>query len=354
MNQERIRGIKKRLKELEKIEEEKESAKEEQTDKKDDKDNSDKDSDNEAEGEGDKTEKEKTSDKDDKSEKSEKSNEDENDKTSKKDSEKGSEESDTESKSKITKTNQVSDSVSKSLATGSKNVKFTDKGSNKDDSDSGSDSEEETDPIKIEKKKLEKDLDKYENYGYKETHDEIMNHLEIHDHNKYRLKAKGVLVVPFFMKGKYGKPRKTTSQQQISSVSSNDGKSELKEKELKEMKKRKIYHKERMERIKQFKIKTRNQGGFDQGNQFNTMSPSGMSNKLNLNANLLNQNKTKIVLKPQTKMTQKVTLESLHQMNLKDFNNRRQDDFKPKDVIGSEFQADDDSSVFNYFFPENK
>ncbi|CAI2373136.1 unnamed protein product [Moneuplotes crassus] len=358
MNDQRIKDIKKRLMNIEKIENEQNSKPAETSKEKSGKnsDSEDDASDEEKKTvkqteESKETNKEETSGK--ASEKDE-GTEKPDGKTDKKDSDQDSDEdSDTESKSKITKTNPVTDS--KSLNTQSKNVEFAAKdgetSAKEDRSDSESDSEEETNPLKIEKKKLQKELEKYENYGHKEAHDEIMNYLEIHNPEKYRLKAKGVLVVPFFMKGKYGKPTKSLSQQGYSHTST-DGMSERKALDPKLIKKKRIINKEKIERIKQYKLKSRNNMG-SEGGILNTLSPTSMGKKLNPNANLLKQSKTKVSILPKAKQSQKVTLESLQNMNLKEFNNKRNDDFKPRDVLTDD-DAGDDESVFNYFFPENK
>eukprot|EP00344_Euplotes_crassus_P000408 CAMPEP_0197015860 /NCGR_PEP_ID=MMETSP1380-20130617/75927_1 /TAXON_ID=5936 /ORGANISM="Euplotes crassus, Strain CT5" /LENGTH=57 /DNA_ID=CAMNT_0042442131 /DNA_START=30 /DNA_END=199 /DNA_ORIENTATION=- len=55
-------------------------------------------------------------------------------------------------------------------------------------------------------------------------------------------------------------------------------------------------------------------------------------------------------LLPKPKKSEKVTLELLQKMNLKEFNSKRDIDFKPKDVLTDD-EGDDDESVFNYFFP---
>mmetsp|Transcript_25986 Transcript_25986/g.25824 ORF Transcript_25986/g.25824 Transcript_25986/m.25824 type:complete len:125 (-) Transcript_25986:317-691(-) len=107
-----------------------------------------------------------------------------------------------------------------------------------------------------------------------------------------------------------------------------------------------------MERIKQFKLKSRNNMGSNEG-AFNTLSPRALNKKLNPNTNLLKQNKTKMSLLPKPKKSEKVTLELLQKMNLKEFNSKRDIDFKPKDVLTDD-EGDDDESVFNYFFPDNK
>ena len=347
MNRERIKDIKKRLEKVKQIEEERESKATSEN-----KDKSEKDSESNDEEEGDdKSEKsEKESEKDDISKKPEEKTENEKEQTEKKGSDdENSEKSEDESKSKITKITPVSNTESKSNAN-TKNVKFSTKDgetSEKGDSNSDSESEEETDPIKIEKNNLIKDLAKYENYGYKETHDEIMNYLEIDDPSKYRLRAKGVQVVPFMMKGKYGKPRLTNSQQQSYSQSSNDGRSDKTENLNQNKRKKKFISKENIERLRKHKAKSRNQ--VVEKGVFNTLSPRTMNN-----GNLLKQNKTKISLMPKPKQTQKVTLELLQGMNLKDFNGKRQDDFKPRDIMSDDDTPDMNSSVFNYFFPENK
>lgn len=374
INQERIKGIKKRLAELTKIESERENKtvskpkpKEPATKKpeKDDSDKSDEDSEDEEEkkSQGDKqdekkpSKEEKEDDKPEESPSPDKIPDKADDKTSKKSDESDEEDSGDETKSKVTKTNAKSQSESRRQSVRSKSVKFN-KGQKDDESEdkeeSASESEEETDPIKIEKKKLEKELDKYNNYGYNETHNEIMEYLEVHDPQKYRLRAKGVLVVPFFMKGKYGQARKVSSQHNHYSQTSTDERPDKQPSESKESKRKKIIEKEKLERIKQYKLKSRNQMVPKDKGAFNTLSPNAMKNKLNLNGNLLKQNKNKLGLKPkEEKSSQKVTLELLQHMNLKDFNQHRYDEFKPRDILGEDENLDDDSSVFNYFFPEN-
>jgi hypothetical protein len=58
-------------------------------------------------------------------------------------------------------------------------------------------------PIFVERQKLELELEKYMKKTSEDCHDDIMSILECHDPQKFRKKAKGVLVVPFAMKDFY-------------------------------------------------------------------------------------------------------------------------------------------------------
>lgn len=353
MNQLRIRDIKKRLAEITKLEESmspsadkpKEKPKSAEKDKKPaEAKASDKDDDEEAK----KTEKNNSDD-----EKDEKDG-----KTTNKD--KNESDSEDESNSKASKTENKSDTESKARSVVSKSVKF-ERGNKEDDVQSKSEHEQENSkgeeqpaemsPLVIEKNKLMKDLERYQNYGYVETHNEIMEYLEVHDPQKYRLRAKGVQVIPFFMKGKYSLINGTSSKV-LSSLSSNDGRSDRDDLESKRMYKEKIV-KGKLGKVAISKAKTRN-APMQKGDKIaNTLSPTNMKNKLN--ANLLQQNKTKVSLKPkEEKVGRKITLESLQHMNLKDFNSNGYDEFRPKDIMNDNDILDDDSSVFDYFFPENK
>jgi len=325
MNQERLYNIKKRLNELEKIEQENQPKKDVGTKK------------NEVEGEG-KSDAE-GDDEDAKSKESDK----------KDDSDSG--DSDDDSPTKKSKTNAQSDSESKIQASNTRSVKFDNDDDDKSGDDSQSESEEETDPIKIERKKLQKDLEKYSNYGYNETHAEIMDFLQVHDHTKYRLRAKGVHVIPFFMKGKY--PGQKSSSSKHSNPNGSDIRIKKKDNQSKDLKRKMIYEKEKQERIKQYKKRTRNQPmQGDAKGVFNTMSPGRMQN--NINGNLLQQNKANVGIKPRDNPSQRVTLEALQQMNLKDFNSNKHNDFKVKDILAEDDNLDFESSAFNYFFPDSK
>ena len=172
-----------------------------------------------------------------------------------------------------------------------------------------------------------------------------MEYLEVHDPQKYRLRARGIVKIPFFMKGKYGLSRNAIAKRNQISQSSTDGDHHSD----KLARRKKIIDKEKLERIRQYKLKSRNkQGGVAQ-----TMSPNDGKNKLN--NSLLKHNKTRIGLKQkEEKESHKVTLEILQQMNLKELNykQRRYDDFKPKDIMTDEDMMEDDNSVFNYFSPK--
>jgi hypothetical protein len=355
INQERIRGIKKKLRDLEKAESVSEIKKESSSKSVDTSKQNEKDEEkilkktnkSDAEGDDEKDE-DKKSEKSQKSDNSEaKEQEDNNSEKEEKSEKSGNEESDEESKSKATKTNLKSETRESKT----RSVKFGEESDKSGDSEE--ESEEETDPIKIEKNNLNKDLKKYLEYTEEQTHNEIMDFLEVHDHQKYRLRAKGVHVIPFFMKGKYSQQRKASSQQGISQgseirISKNSS-------NVKEIKKKMIYEKEKLERIKQFKLKTRNQQiDKSQKGVFNTMSPSQMDNKL-LNANLLQQTKTKVGVKlKEERPNQRVTLEGLQQMHLKDLTQRRFDDLRLKDIVAEDDNLEFESSAFEYFFPDNK
>ena len=58
-------------------------------------------------------------------------------------------------------------------------------------------------PLIIEKERLQRELQKYETKTTEDCHEDIMNILEVHDPQKFRKKAKGVVVVPFAMKDFY-------------------------------------------------------------------------------------------------------------------------------------------------------
>jgi hypothetical protein len=230
-----------------------------------------------------------------------------------------------------------------------------------DNSSSESDKEEEeTDPVKIEKKKLITELEKYQNYGYNETHNEIMSYLEVDDPSKYKPRAKGVKHCPFFMIGKYGKSNRFESQLQEAQHEKEEKEKEERElKELKdkeeetlEIKKRKLIVKKKLEQIRQQKVKSRNLGMPNDGKGvYNTMSPELVKHKFSLK-DLFNKNaQTKV---PEKRVTQKVTLDMLQHMNLKEYNINQTDEFKPREVLGDDGYLDDDGSVFNYFFPESK
>lgn len=358
INNLRIKDIKKRLKEIEKLESERDQQSKPKNDKnKEAEKTSNPPSDteaNEGEGKDDKSAKDEKSDNGEKTEKDEKAEKEDN-------SEKDDSDSDTESKSKTTKNNPVSDNESKPQSTKSKSVKFNNDDphdshserskhdSAKDDKSESNDSTTELDPIQTEKRKLEADLEKYSNYGYNETHNEIMNFLEVHDPQKYRLRAKGVRVIAFFMKGKYGQTRISQTQNNQYSQNSNDGDNL----DSKLAKRKKVIDKEKLEKLRQYKVKSRNAAVPEM--KMNTMSPTQMKGG-KLQANLLKQNKTKIGLRAkEEKEGPKVTLEILQQMNLKEFNQnaQRYDDFKPKDIMNDGDMMDDDNSVFNYFSPKS-
>ena len=58
-------------------------------------------------------------------------------------------------------------------------------------------------PTIIEKERLQRELQKYETKTTEDYHEDIMNILEVHDSQKFRKKAKGVVLVPFAMKDFY-------------------------------------------------------------------------------------------------------------------------------------------------------
>lgn len=251
-------------------------------------------------------------------------------------------------------------------------------------------------PIFIEKERLERELQKYEAKTVEDCHDDIMNLLEVHDPQKFRKKAKGVLEVPFAIKKLKVYPKLSLKPDYVYSQDfyykiSNDfevghkKKSKLSAAQIKakveEMKMRREHEKwvrekqaekarkqmddaqeKKLERQRQQKINTASkqrkiyvdgQSVLDENASSYTesqyqKSPTKDDNK---NSYRLRKNKAK-GLPPEEGKNTKVTLELLQKIHYQDIEQSMKDDFKPEMVTDEENEEDD--SVFNYFFPGNK
>jgi hypothetical protein len=110
-------------------------------------------------------------------------------------------------------------------------------------------------PILVEKDRLELELEKYKNKTAEECHEDIMNILEVHDSQKFRKKAKGVQVVPFAMKDFYYRISKDEIDKRSKKVSKLSA-AQIKEKveEMKIRREQQRYMRERQTEIAKKKL----------------------------------------------------------------------------------------------------
>lgn len=210
-----------------------------------------------------------------------------------------------------------------------------------------------------------------------------MNILEVHDPQKFRKKAKGVLVVPFAMKDFYyriskdevAKMKKTTklSAAQIKNKVEDmkirrEQERYMRERQVEIAKKKLIDEQNRkLERLRKQKLNTANrqrkvyvdgQSMIDDGQSSIADGGKGQSIKQDESPKpqkgsyRIRKNLAKGLPVEEGKNT-KVTMELLQKLHYKDIEQSKPDDFKPENYI-TDPDDDEDDSVFEYFFPGNK
>jgi hypothetical protein len=238
-------------------------------------------------------------------------------------------------------------------------------------------------PILVEKDRLEIELEKYKNKTSEECHEDIMNILEVHDPQKFRKKAKGVQVVPFAMKDFYyriSKDEIDKRSKKISKLSAAQIKDKVEEMKIRreqqrhmrerqtEITKKKLIEEQnrKLERNRKQKMNTANRQrkvyvdgksvidhGYDtvdvrSKETYNKREESPIEQKESYR---VRKNKSKGLPDEEGKHT-KVTMELLNKLHYKDIMQNLPDDFKPEKYITEDDGEDDgEESVFRYFFP---